>query len=83
MWDDNDPDEYDYETSDDDSDFDDSDTVPCPSCGEAVYEDSERCPYCGDYITFSTSPLSGRPTWWIVLGLIGIVAVVVALSGIL
>lgn len=78
MWDDNDPDEYDYETGDDESE-----TVPCPSCGEPIYEDSEHCPYCGEYVTFSTSAWEGRPLWWIVQGLIGVAAVIFVVSGLL
>ena len=66
-------------------DFDDEDelteTVPCPQCGADVYEDAPQCPICGEYVDRSTSALAGRPLWWIVLGVLGIAAVVVALSG--
>lgn len=58
-------------------------TVRCPACGAEVYEDAVRCPACGEYITADTSAWSGRPTWWIVLGLIGLVATVLALTGVL
>ncbi|MGD9126005.1 MAG: hypothetical protein PVH19_01395 [Planctomycetia bacterium] len=76
---DNSYDDYD-DTYDEDESFDDaSDTVECPACGATIYEDTPRCPICGEYITFSTSPFSGKPTWWIVLGLLGSVALVVAL----
>ena len=68
----------DYETGDDDSE-----TVPCPSCGRDIFEDAERCPWCGDYVVADTSALSGRPSWWIVLGLLGVAAVIAALSGFL
>ena len=56
-------------------------TVPCPECGAEVYEDAVRCPACGNYITHATSVWSGRPGWWIVLGLLGVVAVIVVLAG--
>ena len=26
------------------------DLLACPSCGEAVHEDTQQCPYCGDWI---------------------------------
>jgi hypothetical protein len=69
--------DWEYPDEDDSPDDDDAETVPCPSCGEEVYESAERCPHCGDYITpYSSSPLSGRPLWFVVLGLLGIVAVV-------
>lgn len=58
---------------------DDSDTIACPACGAMIYEDTPRCPACGEYVTFSTSPFSGKPIWWIVLGLFGSIALIVAL----
>ncbi len=56
-------------------------TVTCPECGADVYEDAEQCPVCGAWIVPSNSPMAGRPTWFVLLGLLGIVAVVIALSG--
>ena len=65
----------------DDYDEDDSNDVrPCPACGAEIYEDSLRCPACGNYITFgSLGPWSGRPLWWIVLGALGVAALIAAL----
>ncbi len=62
-------DEFDEPLDDDDS----AELVACPECGTDVYEEAEQCPVCGAYITHSTSAWQGRPIWWIVLGLIGIV----------
>ena len=66
----------------DDEDDEDGETevVPCPACGVEVYEEAERCPACGEYIVHSTSPWGGKPRWWIVLGLLGIAAVIYALA---
>ncbi len=50
----------------DDEDLDEDDEYVCPNCGASVYEDSERCPACGDYITpqrAGTSALGGRWVW--------------------
>ena len=58
-----------------------SETVECPSCGELVYEDAERCVLCGEWITVFRSPWQGRSTWWIVLGALGVAATILALSG--
>ena len=56
-----------YDDDDDDLTFD------CPSCGAAVYEDSPRCPQCGDYVTNASS--SGlRSRWWFVVIVIVLVA---------
>ena len=63
-------------------DDDEIETVPCPACGKEVYEEAERCPYCGDYIVHSSSGYvwKNRPVWWIVLGVFGILAVILALT---
>lgn len=59
------------------SEDDDADTIPCPSCGKAIVEDVVRCPYCGEYVTLpSTSVLSGKPLWFIVLAIAGTLAFV-------
>jgi hypothetical protein len=65
----------------DESDFDseESETAPCPLCGAEIYDDAVRCPACGQYIPAETSAWSGRPLWWIFLGLLGIVVVILAL----
>ncbi len=74
-----DEDEFPDENDDDDL----TETVPCPSCGADVYEDAEQCPYCGSYITSSTSPWGGRSVWWVALAVLGLVATILALSGFL
>ena len=48
----------------------------CPECGVEVYEESEQCPVCGCYITHHHSVWHGKPTWWILLGALGIAAAV-------
>lgn len=77
-WDDDWP-EDDYP---DEYDDDQSLTVECSECGEEVYEDAEQCPSCGNYIIHSSSGYvwKNRPSWWIALGLLGIMAVILAMS---
>jgi hypothetical protein len=78
---------WDAEEGYDDVDYYDDDgvgeVVACPSCGVEVYEDAEQCPSCGDYIVHTAvvgHAWKDRPLWWIALGLLGIVAVITALS---
>jgi hypothetical protein len=74
----------DDDASDDESwddDDDSSETVPCPHCGAEMYEDSIRCPVCGEYVTHGASALSGRPMWYILLGIAGVIAAIAALLG--
>jgi len=47
--------EYDAESEegpdDDSSEDDESSTMPCPRCRREVWEDADRCPRCGYYLT--------------------------------
>ena len=46
---------------------DDVEELACPSCGASVYEETQQCPHCGDWIT----PLAASartPTWIRVVG---------------
>ena len=71
----------DDELADDDFDDDSTETVPCPHCGAEIYEEAVQCPVCGTYVTFRTGVWVGRPRWWIVLAVLGAVATVLALAG--
>jgi hypothetical protein len=76
-WELPDPDEF------GDDEDDDTRTTTCTDCGADVYEDAPQCPVCGEYITPGGGSLwQGRPGWWIVLGLLGIIAVTYLLVGI-
>jgi hypothetical protein len=44
---------------------DDDDLIPCPYCREPIYEESERCPRCGKYISVEDSR-PAMPTWVLV-----------------
>jgi RNA polymerase subunit RPABC4/transcription elongation factor Spt4 len=63
-----------------DDEEDESLTVACPACGADVYEDAEQCPVCGEYVTHSTRAWDGKPLWWIILGVAGIIAVILAFA---
>ncbi len=67
-----------------DEDLDEEDagtTVACSHCGAEVYDDAFQCPVCGEYLEHPTSPLAGRPLWWVVLGLVGFAAAILILVG--
>ncbi len=61
-------DEFDLDESDElDEDEDDSNvSMPCPHCFGTIYDDSERCPHCGLYLSREDRPF--RPPWWILMG---------------
>jgi predicted nucleic acid-binding Zn-ribbon protein len=48
---------------------DDDNTIDCPHCGRAIYDDSVQCPHCGNYLSEEDSPTEKRPLW-IVIGFI-------------
>jgi hypothetical protein len=69
-----------WEFPEPDEDEDASETRMCPSCGKAVYEDAEQCPACGEYVVFSDAAMLGWPRWLVALGLVGILATILALA---
>ncbi len=80
-----DDDDFDDEDDlDDEDDFDANDdadavSLPCPHCHKSVHEDVEWCPYCGMGITRDTSVLSGKPHWYVVLAIVGMIATALTL----
>ncbi len=73
----------DWEYPDEDENDELSETCPCPNCGAEIYEDTDQCPVCGQYITPGGQNLwANRSAWWVLLGLLGIGAVLwVLLAG--
>lgn len=48
---------------------DDESTILCPYCRCEIFEDSPRCPHCGEYISDEDFSLRRKP-WWIILGVL-------------
>jgi hypothetical protein len=69
--DDLDDSEYPDEPEEDD---DSAETIPCPHCREPVYEEAQRCPHCGSYL--SREDALWRRPWWLVVGVVACLAVV-------
>ncbi|MCP4193922.1 MAG: hypothetical protein GY768_25210 [Planctomycetaceae bacterium] len=72
--------DYEYPEPDVEDDEMETETVSCSQCGESIYEEAVECPYCGNYVQASTSAWSGRPIWWLIIGGIGVAAVIYTLS---
>ena len=51
------------------TDDDEETTIPCPYCRHPIYEDSPRCPNCGNYIS-EEDHVPARKPWWIILGVL-------------
>jgi hypothetical protein len=39
--------------------------IPCPYCRREIHEDSQRCPYCEQYISAEDAPPGPKPHWLI------------------
>jgi hypothetical protein len=61
---------------DEDADDDAADTHPCPHCGADVYEESQQCPVCGQYIDQPRH--SNFPRWVPVAAVLVILAMLYA-----
>lgn len=64
-------------------DDDETPTTRCPNCRGEVYTEADSCPHCGEFLTGDSAPLDAKPKWFVALGLLGILAVVLVLSGLL
>ncbi|MBL8826410.1 MAG: hypothetical protein JNM18_05455 [Planctomycetaceae bacterium] len=64
--DDDDEDDFDPDVYD----SDDLELVPCPHCGSEIYEETERCPQCGEYVNQQARLGVNRPLWFIVTALV-------------
>lgn len=71
----------------DEPDWDDDDpaaeTVPCPACGADIYEEAEQCPVCEEYVVHNQSVLAGKPGWYLLMAVLGVIAVIASLSGLM
>jgi predicted nucleic acid-binding Zn ribbon protein len=43
-----------------------ADTIACPYCQEDIYEDSQRCPHCENYISGEVSKRTSHPSWVVI-----------------
>jgi hypothetical protein len=51
-----------------DPDETDEGRMPCPHCLAVIWDESERCPACGRYLSEEDTPR--RHPWWVVLGVL-------------
>lgn len=70
-------DEYldDHFDSGEDLDHPADDCLPCPQCGAAIHEDSQRCPVCGEYVAFDGGIKRHGVWWWTAFGLLAFIVV--------
>jgi predicted nucleic acid-binding Zn ribbon protein len=69
-----DEDEPDWDEPGDES----AETIDCPHCGAALYEDSERCPRCERYLSSEELPTRRQHPWWILIAALVCLLIVLA-----
>jgi len=69
-WDDECPDATDVDEDDDDE----GSLLVCPSCKEKVHEDTQQCPYCGDWIIPVHSDAAWQRWVWVTAALLVVAA---------
>ena len=79
-WDDDELEDEAWTDEDELDEDDDSYTAACPECGIEIYADADVCHACGHFIIHESSAWQGRSTWWVVLGVLGIIAVIFAIA---
>jgi uncharacterized protein (DUF983 family) len=67
---DDDDDDDGWDDDDLDSEADDPATIPCPFCGDEIYDDTPRCPACGRYLSAEDQAAGGKPAWVIATAVI-------------
>lgn len=76
--------DHDSDFNDSDPDLDETPTVRCANCNAEVYEEADSCPACGEFlIDGGGGSWRSKPAWYVALGLLGVVAVLLTLSGVL
>ena len=55
-----------WDDEDDESQLDgeSAELMTCPHCRSEIYEESQRCPVCDNYVTPSSSPWATKPILW-------------------
>ena len=68
-------DEYaDEEWVEDESGDDVDDLLTCPSCKQDVHEDTQQCPYCGDWIIPVDTQGRWKKTVWSIAAILIIIS---------
>jgi predicted nucleic acid-binding Zn ribbon protein len=76
--------DFKHDRSDDDEPYEDDDsdndtTIICPHCDRSIYDDSEQCPHCGEYLTHEDAPRQRKPLWIVVTVIIVLILMVMAI----
>jgi len=48
-------------------------TIPCPKCGEDIFDDVDQCPYCREYLTAADFK-KPMPIWVVIIVILTIIS---------
>jgi predicted nucleic acid-binding Zn ribbon protein len=69
----------DHDDWNEDDDADDDGYVPCPHCGEPMYEEAGYCSACETWISREDVPRKSMPAWMLLLVLMTLAGFVLSL----
>ena len=67
----------------DDNEFESGDdfTIPCPNCGEQIFDDTPMCPKCHEYIVDNDRGVwSNKPSWFARTAVVLVVLTIIAFA---
>ena len=56
-----------------------TDTITCPSCGARIYEETQQCPHCGDWVVPRVTMGRRRPVFLAIVLLMVLLILIFAL----
>jgi len=69
--------EDDWVEGEEEEDGSGDDLLVCPSCRNPVHEDTQQCPYCGDWIIPAWPERRTKRLVWIIAAILLIAAIVI------
>lgn len=69
-------DDYPDEELAEDEDDSEDDLLVCPSCRKPVHEETQQCPYCGDWIIPAYPQTPWKRALWVAIALLLILALI-------
>jgi len=70
-------DEPEWEAEFEEFQHDEPEMLPCPFCSAQVYEETQRCPHCGNWIMPLAASTRSRSKLWIIAAILALIAIIV------
>jgi DNA-directed RNA polymerase subunit RPC12/RpoP len=70
------PARHEFDDDELDGDEDEDPIAECPQCGAEIFDDANQCPACGSWIVPDSRAMTGKITWFMVLGFVGVIVAI-------